>query len=248
MGIFTSQIQTWVLASEGGYADHPSDPGGATNMGITHRTLAAWRKVGAVSKDEVRALGRAEAIQIYETQYWRTSGADRLPVGVDYAVFDYAVNSGPQRAVKDLQRVLGVAADGIVGLRTLEAAKEVSPEEIIKALCKRRREYVRGLRHYQTFRRGWEDRINRVERNALSLVSPVASVTPAPSEGKAPPERPTVVDTVLKDAGGLSGVGAVGVSLFAAIANQPILQVAAVLLIGVLVWRFVIAKRDADPS
>ena len=78
MAAFTTQIQNWILASEGGYVDHPSDPGGATNMGITHRTLAAWRGK-PVTKQDVRNLTRVEALEIYKAQYWRTSGADRMP-------------------------------------------------------------------------------------------------------------------------------------------------------------------------
>lgn len=247
MATFTPTIQQWVLASEGGYVDHPSDPGGATNMGITHRTLAAWRKVPSVSKAEVKTLTRSEALEIYRVQYWNLSGADRLPAGIDYAVFDYAVNSGPARAVKDLQRVLGVSADGIMGAQTLAAATRATPEEVIKALSDRRAEFLRGLRTFPTFGKGWIDRVNRVQRNALSLVSPVAPVTPAPSEGKAPPEKPTVLDG-LKDpaviGAGVTGAGTV----FAAIANQPILQIGLLLGIAFLVYRFVIVKRKVDPT
>lgn len=89
MAKFTPQIQQWVLASEGGYVDHPSDPGGATNMGITHKTLAAWRKVSPwweLPKQAVKDLTRSETMAIYKANFWRTSGADRLPVGIDYAV------------------------------------------------------------------------------------------------------------------------------------------------------------------
>src|SRR5690554_3967496 len=144
MAAFTTQIQNWILASEGGYVDHPSDPGGATNLGITHRTLAAWRGK-PVTKQDVRNLTRAEALEIYKAQYWRTSGADRMPAGLDYAVFDYAVNSGPARAVKDLQRVLGVGVDGVVGAQTLAAIAARKAADLIRALCDRRRAFVRAL-------------------------------------------------------------------------------------------------------
>lgn len=251
MASFTSQIQSWILASEGGYVDHPSDPGGATNMGITHRTLAAWRKVPSVTKQQVRELTRQEALAIYEAQYWRTSGADRLPEGLDYAVFDYAVNSGPARAVKDLQRVVGVTADGIMGAQTLAAVDRYGAVRAIEGLTDRRMAFLRGLSTFGTFGRGWTRRVEDVAAKAGKLavgVPHVVHAEPAPAPAKAPPERPSVTDTLVKDAGGLSGIAAAVAALFGAIADQPILQVAAVALVAVLVWRFVIAKRAVDPS
>src|SRR5215510_8682769 len=107
-----------VLQFEGGFADHPRDPGGATNMGITHKTLARWRKVSPwwkLSKNDVRVLGRDEAAHIYEASYWRQVHGAELPAGLDLALFDYAVNSGPLRAIKALQGQLKVRADGWIG-------------------------------------------------------------------------------------------------------------------------------------
>ena len=86
-----------VLKHEGGYADHPSDPGGATNLGVTRATLTRWRG-RPVSKAEIRALTRAEAAKIYRALYWDEIAGDVLPAGLDFAVFDYCVNSGPGRA------------------------------------------------------------------------------------------------------------------------------------------------------
>ncbi len=91
-----------VLKHEGGFADHPADPGGATMMGITQATLAEWRG-RPVTKDEVRALSRVEAGAIYRARYWDAVKGDDLPSGLDLAAFDYAVNSGPARAVRTIQ-------------------------------------------------------------------------------------------------------------------------------------------------
>ncbi len=239
-----------VIMHEGGYVDHPSDPGGATNMGITHRTLAAWRKVPSVTKQDVRNLTRAEAKAIYETNYWRTSGADRLPVGIDYAVFDYAVNSGPARAVKDLQRVVGVAADGIVGAQTLAAVAAMRPSRVIEELSERRMAFLRGLSTFGTFGRGWTRRVEEVRDRAfkLSLGTEGTAPMPQPAPGKANPEEPTTPDSIIKDPGGLSGLAGAGAAIAGAIADQPILQVAAVVFIGFLLWRFVIARKKADPA
>lgn len=251
MAAFTPQIQAWILASEGGYVDHPSDPGGATNMGITHRTLAAWRKAPSVSKQAVKDLTRQEALDIYEAQYWRTSGADRLPEGLDYAVFDYAVNSGPARAVKDLQRVVGVAADGIVGAQTLAAAERYGAVRAIEGITARRLAFLKGLSTWGTFGRGWERRVMDVAakagKMAVGLKAPGGNTAPT-APGKASPEKPSTTDTLVRDAGGLSGIAAALATLAGAIADQPILQVAAVVGIGFLLWRFVIARKKADPA
>lgn len=247
MAQFTGAIQQWVLASEGGYVDHPSDPGGATNLGITHKTLAAWRGK-PVTKQDVRNLTRDEALQIYKAQYWDAVRGDQLPAGLDYAVFDYAVNSGPARAVKDLQRVLGVGVDGIVGAQTLAAANARSASDLINALCDRRLEFVRGLSTYATFGRGWESRIASVRRNSLSIVTGGTTTMPQAGQGRAAPETPSATDTLLKDAGGLSGLAGGAAAIAGAIANQPILQIAAVAFIAFLLWRFVIARKQADPA
>lgn len=114
-----------VLAREGGYVDNPADPGGATNMGITHKTLARWRRVSPwwdLPKSAVRALEREEAACIYRALYWDICRGDALPAGIDLATFDFAVNSGPERALRTLQAVLGVAVDAIVGPETLASA------------------------------------------------------------------------------------------------------------------------------
>ncbi|HEV7719566.1 MAG TPA: glycosyl hydrolase 108 family protein, partial [Arsenicitalea sp.] len=100
-----------VLAQEGGYVDNPLDPGGATNLGITRKTLAAWRKITpwtALDKSEVKALGVPEAAQVYKALYWDRCNGDALAAGLDLMVFDFAVNSGPDRAIKMLQGLLKV--------------------------------------------------------------------------------------------------------------------------------------------
>src|SRR5690606_22531703 len=147
-----------VLRQEGGYADHPSDPGGATNMGITHKTLADWRGVSpwwSLPKSAVKALERAEAAQIYRSRYWQRCQAETLPVGLDLALFDFAVNSGPDRAIRTLQTELGVVADGRVGPVTRGAVEVYAASKglaaLIGALCDRRLAFLQGLSTYATF-------------------------------------------------------------------------------------------------
>lgn len=169
---------TCVLAQEGGYSDHPDDPGGATMMGITQATLAAWR--GApVTKADVRSLTRDEAAAIYRARYWNAVRGDDLPVGLDLAVFDFAVNSGASRAIRSLQRALGVTVDGLIGPETLAAAGARPAPEMIAALCAGRRGFVERLSTFPVFGRGWTRRIREIEVAALKLVlSPAALSQP----------------------------------------------------------------------
>lgn len=161
-----------VLAHEGGYVDHPLDPGGATNLGITRRTLAAWRGIRPwrkLPKSEVRALTRREAGRIYRARYWDSVCSDKLPAGVDYAVFDYAVNSGVARAAKALQHAVGAKLDGIVGPMTLAAVARHHPKTVIRRLVARRMSFLQRLRSWKTFGRGWTSRVNGVLAGALEM-------------------------------------------------------------------------------
>ena len=154
---------------EGGYVDHPDDPGGATNLGITHATLAAWRGK-PVTKQDVRNLTVAEAAAIYRARYWDAVRGDELPAGVDLAVFDFAVNSGPGRAIRTLQTVLGVPQDGALGPVTMAAlAKAPGAVTVIVDLCDARMRFLRGLRTFGTFGRGWTNRVNNIEDEALKV-------------------------------------------------------------------------------
>ena len=130
-----------VLVHEGGYVDHPKDPGGATNMGITHKVLARWRGVTPytrLDKSEVKNLSKAEAAAIYRKNYWDEIRGDDLPSGVDYAIFDFAVNSGPNRAAKALQRIVKAKVDGQIGPETIAKADEYQEAEVVTILCDER--------------------------------------------------------------------------------------------------------------
>jgi lysozyme family protein len=161
-----------VLAAEGGYVDNPLDAGGATNMGITRATLARWRGIApasALPKAAVKALTRAEAAAIYEAGYWRRIAGPQLPAGLDLALFDYAVNSGPARAVKTLQALLGVTADGLVGPVTLGALRQRQPAALVTALCDARLGFLGRLASFATFGRGWTARVATIRAAALAM-------------------------------------------------------------------------------
>ena len=164
-----------VLRFEGGYADHPSDPGGATNLGITRKTLARWRAVTpwwSLAKTEVQGLDRTEAAKIYRSSYWDRANAGKLPAGLDLALFDFAVNSGPDRAVKALQTRLGVVADGQVGPLTLAAIKTQialkGAAGLIDALCDRRLDFLTRLATFAVFGKGWTARVAAIRKAALA--------------------------------------------------------------------------------
>ena len=108
-------VLDWIGLSEGGYVNHPKDPGGATDRGITQRTYDAWNRLHGRPLRPVRGISKDEANAILVSQYFAPVKFDQLPSGLDYAVVDFAVNSGTSRAAKELQKLLGVAADGIIG-------------------------------------------------------------------------------------------------------------------------------------
>lgn len=157
-----------MFGHEGGYVNNPKDPGGATKFGVTQKTLAGHRGVANVTPSEVQALTIQEAADIYRKSYWIQSGGDLLPAGIDYMAFDYGVNSGPAQAVKSLQRVVGVSADGAIGSKTV-AAVNAYHGDLIAAYAAERLRFMKALKAWATFGRGWQRRVEEVEANAKKL-------------------------------------------------------------------------------
>jgi lysozyme family protein len=158
-----------VLKHEGGYVDHPKDPGGATNLGCTKKVWEEW--VGhEVTKDDIRALTVADVAPLYKARYWDKCRCDDLPHGVDFAVFDLAINSGIGRASKFLQGACGVAADGAIGPATLAAVAKMNPRELASKICERRLEFLQALPTWETFGKGWGRRVAETEEVAFKMV------------------------------------------------------------------------------
>ena len=170
-----------VLKYEGGYSDHPSDPGGATNRGITKAVLEAYRG-HSVSKADVRALSRGEAAAIYRSRYWDAAKCDRLPDGLDLAVFDCAVNQGIGRASRFLQQAAQVTADGKIGPKTLAAVAASPPEALlVEFMARRMNSYGLLQKLFKVFGLGWSRRLMATHTMALALFaghSAPASSTP----------------------------------------------------------------------
>lgn len=158
-----------IRRDEGGYVNHPRDPGGATNFGVTQAVYDAYRKRLGLAVRSVKLITEAEVEAIYRTQYADKVRHDDLPAGVDYATLDAAVNSGVSRGAKWLQAAIGVLADGQVGAQTVAKAKSSDPVQTMKAICSRRMSFVRGLTNWATFGKGWSRRIAGVEANGVKL-------------------------------------------------------------------------------
>jgi lysozyme family protein len=168
-----------VLAHEGGFVDHPKDPGGATNKGITLSTYRGYTRNNRLTAADLRNITDEMVARIYRERYWNAVKGDQLPNGVDYAVFDFAVNSGPARAAKFLQKVVGTKQDGVIGPMTLDAVAGIGPS-VINRLCEARLFWLRKLPTWPTFGRGWERRVRDVEREARKMGGAAPVPVPAP--------------------------------------------------------------------
>jgi len=258
---------TLMFGSEGGYSNRKTDSGGPTKYGVTHKTLAAHRGVASVTAQQVKEMTLNEAEDIYMTGYWTQSGGDLLPAGLDYAAFDFGVNSGPARAVKVLQRLVGVSADGNIGPQTVAAVSkyEGGVRKLIVDYCDARMAFLRSLTNPKTGfpvnGRGWTIRVTGkdpkgqyptrpgVIGEALRLVNGAKGVSvPLISQmeglegdAKAVPSEPnpwTTPETVIQIATGAGGLS------FVATGNGPVQwAVGAALVVGALVAAYLFIAR-----
>jgi lysozyme family protein len=158
-----------MLASEGGYVNHPSDPGGRTNLGVTQRVWEEW--VGRESNEkEMRSLTKEMVEPLYKRKFWDACRCDDLPIGIDYLVFDFAVNAGVGRSAKLLQQCVGVSADGAIGPITITAVKAQNPAELIEKFSDAKEDFYRSLNTFDTFGKGWLNRVAAVKIKANTLL------------------------------------------------------------------------------
>ena len=159
-----------LLHHEGGFVNHPKDPGGMTNLGVTKKVYDAW--IGRESTEaEMRALTPADVGPIYKKNYWDKVRGDDLPAGVDWAAFDWAVNSGAGRPAKAIQRIVGATQDGAIGPKTLQAVMDVEPEKIVEGVYDIRQKFYESLKTFDTFGRGWTRRNQETLDQAKKLMS-----------------------------------------------------------------------------
>ena len=157
-----------VISHEGGYSDHPSDPGGATNWGCTQ---AVWEQyVGhSVTKDDIKALTKEDVKPLYKKRYWDAIHGDALPSGLDYCIFDCAINSGVGRAAKFIQQIVGVPADGAIGNNTVSAIAQINTVKLINEFSDKRQAFLEALPTFETFGKGWTRRVQEVRSKALEM-------------------------------------------------------------------------------
>ena len=157
-----------ILHHEGGYVNHPQDPGGETNLGVTKRVYQEW----GGTKD-MKDLTFDDVAPIYKKNYWDKMKGDDLPSGLDLCVFDFGVNAGPGRAAKYLQTLIGTVADGGIGPNTLAKLKEYTDKtgvkETITNYQNERQSYYEKLSTFKTFGRGWTRRVEETTKLALEL-------------------------------------------------------------------------------
>lgn len=150
-----------LMGNEGGYVDHPEDPGGATRWGITARVALKNGYTG-----DMRDFPMAMAKTIARAQYWDAVRADELPDVVRFDVFDAAYNHGPKQAALFLQRAAGVTADGAIGPKTLAAVTAANPYALSMLFNAERLDLYTGLNTWPTFGRGWTRRVRDNLRHA----------------------------------------------------------------------------------
>ena len=157
-----------VLKHEGGFVNHPKDPGGMTNLGVTRANWELYLDRD-VTEEDMRALTPEMVKPFYKHNYWDRIRGDDLPSGLDYAAYDLAVNSGTGRAAKYLQRIAGVMEDGVIGPQSLKAIQKCDAKSAVDAICTIRLNFLRDLDTFDTFGKGWTTRVNDVMTKATEM-------------------------------------------------------------------------------
>ena len=162
-----------LLVHEGGYVNNPRDNGGPTNLGITHKTWADWSGKPA-TESVMRGLTVAKVGPLYKARYWDAVGGDDLPPALAHCLFDFAVNSGPGRAIRWLQKLVRASQDGQMGPATRRAVQAYVTANglaaTVRAFQNLRRAYFHTLDDFDVFGRGWLRRVDGVETEALRML------------------------------------------------------------------------------
>lgn len=228
-----------LLMHEGGYSNHPNDPGGPTKFGITIHDYRKYVKLDATA-DDVRAMPVADAEAIYRDKYWDALRCDDLPAGLDYAVFDYGVNSGVTRAAKVLQRLLGLPDNGRMSDSVIAAATARDAAALVALLCDERLAFLKRLRTWPVFGAGWGRRVAEVRRAALAMATGAEDrgvVSQAQGRGEVP-LRKTVRRVTTGAIVGAGGAAASAAHTLGAGWTVVIACVAAAAIFAIAGWTF----------
>jgi lysozyme family protein len=159
-----------ILKHEGGYVHHKLDPGGMTNLGVTKKVWEEW--VGhPVGEKEMRALTPDTVAPMYKKKYWDAVKADELPTGLDYLMFDFAINAGPGRAAKTMQKAIGTTPDGAIGPKTMAALKAADPADLIAKFSMEKELFYKALPTFATFGKGWLRRVDEAKSHAVTMLA-----------------------------------------------------------------------------
>ncbi|THF64307.1 glycoside hydrolase family 108 protein [Pseudothauera rhizosphaerae] len=143
-----------LIGHEGGFVDHPDDPGDATNWGITERVAREQGYTG-----QMRDMPRSTAREIYRRAYWQRARADQYDPAIGFQLFDAAVNHSIGTAIRFLQRAVGVADDGAVGPVTLQAIAAMPVPDVLARFNAERLEFYTELSTWPSFGKGWVRRV-----------------------------------------------------------------------------------------
>ncbi len=154
-----------LLHHEGGYVNHPDDPGGETNLGVTKKVYVA-----SGGKKSMKKLTVKDVAPIYKKSYWARLKCDDLPSGLDFCAFDWGVNSGTGRAAKALQKICGASVDGAIGPKTLALINRQNPKYMIEEFGKIRQEFYESLGTFKTFGKGWTRRNKETTEASISMI------------------------------------------------------------------------------
>ena len=163
-----------ILHHEGGYVNHPSDPGGETNLGVTKKVYDAYCKKNGLRAKDMKSLEVTDVAPIYKTEYWDRVKGDDMPRALALCVFDFGVNAGTGRAAKYLQGMIGTKKDGGIGPNTLKKLDEYIREHGVDGAVRNyqslRQKYYEKLKTFKTFGRGWTRRVTETTVSALRWV------------------------------------------------------------------------------
>lgn len=209
---------------EGGYVNHPADKGGPTNKGVTLRVFQAYEQLHGRAKPgipELKKISDQKVKDIYHEQFWMPIWGDQLPLGLDMAMLDTSINSGPGQAVKLIQRIVGVNPDadmGVITLNAIDKAYKLDPMGVVNRYLDARLAFMRKLGNWNVFGKGWTRRVSEVRKRSLALMKAAPGVaydkvTPQETRdfesAKAPPQDVSIPNTGAGQATGTAAGGAV---------------------------------------
>lgn len=220
------------LEFEGGWSNHPADPGGATMRGVIQRVYDNYRVNRGLPKQTVRNISEAELQEIYRKNYWDLVKGDNLATGVDLATFDFGVNSGPSRANKYLANAIGGTS-----------------VQTIQKLCAARLAFVRGLGTFSVFGKGWTRRITTIEARSVKMALSAGGATPGQVSDTLKKES-TAANKKAKQQGGGAVAGGGGAVAVEQVGQLPpavfvVVAIGIAAVVAFLIYRSYINKQRA---